>query len=100
MSRPKNAPVALNYARLVGGARKFAAAASFAAKQKAVTEEISHHLRRYVEDAVRELKGEGERRTAAEFQLNYCAELAGLLSSPEEAELIRRRSGAHQRRLV
>ena len=42
--------------------------------------EISHHLRRYVEDAVRELKGEGERRTAAEFQLNYCAELAGLLS--------------------
>jgi hypothetical protein len=88
---PEKRASALNYARLVGGARNFAAAASFAAKHKAVSEEISHHLRRYVEDAVRELKGEGERRAAAEFQLNYCAELAGLLSSPEEAELIRRR---------
>jgi hypothetical protein len=93
---PEKRASALNYARLVGGARKFAAAASFAAKHKTVSEEISHHLRRYVEDAVRELKGEGERRAAAEFQLNYCAELAGLLSSPEEAELIRRRIRAAQ----
>jgi hypothetical protein len=88
---PEKRASALNYARLVGGARNFAAAASFAAKHKAVSEEISHHLRRYVEDAVRELKGEGERRAAAEFQLNYCAELAQVLLSPEEAELIRRR---------
>ncbi|HEY5084472.1 MAG TPA: hypothetical protein VII48_08130, partial [Rhizomicrobium sp.] len=50
---PEKRASALNYARLVGGARKFAAAASFAAKHKAVSEEISHHLRRYVEDAVR-----------------------------------------------
>jgi hypothetical protein len=88
---PDKRASALTYARLVGGAWNFAAAASFAAKHKAAFEEISHHLRRYVEDAVRELKGEGERRVAAEFQLNYCAELASVLFSPEEAELIRRR---------
>lgn len=93
---PEKRASALNYARLVGGARNFAAAASFAAKHKAVSEEIAHHLRRYVEDAVRELKGEGERRAAAEFQLNYCAELAQVLLSPEEAELIRRRVRAAQ----
>ena len=93
---PEKRASALNYARLVGGARKFAAAASFAAKHKAVSEEISHHLRRYVEDAVRELKGEGERRNAAEFQLNYCADLAAMLSGPEEADLIRRRVRAAQ----
>ena len=93
---PEKRASALNYARLVGGARKFAAAASFAAKHKAVSEELAHHLRRYVEDAVRELKGEGERRAAVEFQLNYCADLAGMLSGPEEAELIRRRIRAAQ----
>ncbi|HUO03548.1 MAG TPA: hypothetical protein VMU31_12265 [Rhizomicrobium sp.] len=93
---PEKRASALNYARLVGGARNFAAAASFAAKHKTVSEEITHHLRRYVEDAVRELKGEGERRVAAEFQLNYCAELAQAVISPEEAELIRRRVRAAQ----
>jgi hypothetical protein len=93
---PDKRASALTYARLVGGAWNFAAAASFAAKHKAAFEEISHHLRRYVEDAVRELKGEGERRVAAEFQLNYCAELASVLFSPEEAELIRRRVRAAQ----
>ena len=93
---PEKRASALNYARLVGGARNFAAAASFGAKHKAVSEEISHHVRRYVEDAVRELKGEGERRAAAEFQLNYCAELASVLISTEEAELIRRRVRAAQ----
>jgi hypothetical protein len=93
---PEKRASALNYARLVGGARNFAAAASFGAKHKTVSEEISHHLRRYVEDAVRELKGEGERRAAAEFRLNYCAELASVLISAEEAELIRRRVRAAQ----
>jgi hypothetical protein len=93
---PEKRASALNYARLVGGARNFAAAASFAAKHKTVSEELTHHLRRYVEDAVRELKGEGERRAAAEFQLNYCAELASVLISTEEAELIRRRVRAAQ----
>ena len=93
---PEKRASALNYARLVGGARNFAAAASFAAKHKTVSEELTHHVRRYVEDAVRELKGEGERRTAAEFQLNYCAELTSVLISAEEAELIRRRLRAAQ----
>jgi hypothetical protein len=93
---PEKRASALNYARLVGGARNFAAAASFAAKHKTVSEELAHHLRRFVEDAVRELKGDGERRAAAEFQLSYCAELAGALLNPEEAELIRRRVRAAQ----
>lgn len=86
----------LNYARLMGGAVKFAAAASFAAKHKTATEEIGHHLRRYIEDAVRELKGESERRRTAEFQLNYCAELVSVLFSQEEAEFLRRRVRAAQ----
>ena len=78
-----------------GGRRKFAAAASFAAKQQTASEEIGHHLRRYIEDAVREVEsGEGEQRVAAEFQLQYCAELAAMLFSEEEAELIRRRRAA------
>lgn len=88
---PEKRANALNYARLVGGARHFAAAASFVAKHNTASEEIGHHLRLYVEEAVRELKSEGDRRATAEFQLNYCAELAGVLFSPEEAELIRRR---------
>ena len=44
-----------HYARLVAGTRNFAAAASFAAKQRTAFEDISNHLRRYIEDAVREL---------------------------------------------
>lgn len=93
---PEKRAAALNYARLVGGARHFAAAASFAARHNTASEEIGHHLRLYVEEAVRELKNEGERRAAAELQLNYCAEMAGVLFSPEEAELIRRRVRAAQ----
>lgn len=93
---PEKRANALNYARLVGGARHFAAAASFAAKHKTASEDIGHHLRLYVEEAVRELKCEGERRAAVEFQLNYCAELASILFSAEEAELIRRRVRAAQ----
>lgn len=87
----------LNYARLVGGSRNFAAAASFAAKHKTAAEELANHLRRYIDDAVRELRGdESERRRTAEFQLSYCADLAGFLFSPEEAELVRRRVRAAQ----
>ncbi len=87
----------LNYARLVAGTRHFAAAGSFAAKQRTAFEDISNHLRRYIEDAVREVKsGHGEKRTAAESQLQYCAELAAILFSAEEADLIRRRARAAQ----
>ncbi|MGH6827751.1 MAG: hypothetical protein ACREFW_02430 [Rhizomicrobium sp.] len=97
LAPPEKRVAAFNYARLVGGARRFAAAASFAAKQKTTWEEISNHLRRYIEDAVKELKRpDGERRKIAEAQLNYCAELAAVLFSAEEAELIHRRVRAAQ----
>jgi len=82
----------LNYARLVAGSRHSAAAGSFVAKQRLALEELSNHLRRYVEDAVRELRGCGsEKRAVIESQLQYCAELAAILFSTEEADLIRRR---------
>ncbi len=88
---------ALNYARLVAGTRNFAAAASFAAKQRTAAEEMSNHLRRYIEDAVREIRlCNGDKRAAIELQLQYCADLAAILFSAEEAELIRRRARAAQ----
>ena len=87
----------LNYARLVAGTRNSAAAASFAAKQRTAFEDISNHLRRYIEDAIREIRGcDGESRATVESQLQYCAELAAILFSAEEAELIRRRARAAQ----
>jgi hypothetical protein len=87
----------LKYAMLVAGSRHFAAAGSFAAKQRTALEELSNHLRRYVEDAVRELKGCGsEKRAIIESQLQYCAELAAILFSTDEADLIRRRVRAAQ----
>jgi hypothetical protein len=87
----------LNYARLVAGTRNSAAAASFAAKQKTAFEDISNHLRRYIEDAIHKLRGcEGECRATVESQLQYCADLAAILFSAEEAELIRRRARAAQ----
>ena len=49
--------LALRYARLVVGSRNFAAAASFAAKQKTAFEEICAYLRRYNEDVVKEMRG-------------------------------------------
>ena len=99
-SRPAPAEsraTALNYARLVAGTRHFAAAGSFAAKQSAALEETGNHLRGYVENAIRELRGaSGEKRNTIESQLQFCAELAALLVSGEEAELIRRRVRAAQ----
>src|SRR6185437_10669421 len=51
------------YVRLVAGTRILAAAGSFAAKQRTALEDVSNHLRRYIEDAVRELRGcDGEKR--------------------------------------
>ncbi len=87
----------LNYARLVAGTRNSAAAGSFAAKQKTAFDDISNHLRRYIEDAVREYKGcNAEKRATVESQLLYCAELAGFIFGLEEAELVRRRTRAAQ----
>ena len=99
-SRPANAEkraLALNYAKLVAGTRHFAAAGSFAAKQRTALEEVCNHLGRYVEDAIRELRScGGEKRTTIESQLQYCADIAAILFSAEEAELIRRRVRAAQ----
>ncbi len=86
-----------SYAKLVAGTRHFAAASSFAAKQSMALEETGNHLRRYVENGVRDLRGSsGEKRATIESQLQHCAELAAILFSGEEGELIRRRVKAAQ----
>ena len=89
--------LALNYARLVVGTRHFAAAGSFAAKHRAALEETSNHLRRYIEDGVREMRSSGgEKRAIIESQLTFGADVAAVLVSKEEGELIRRRLRAAQ----
>lgn len=85
--------LALRYARLVGGSRLFAAAASFAAKQKETADELCTALKRYNEDVVKALKANPQNAVVnAQFQL--CAELSSILFSDEEAELLRRRGRA------
>jgi hypothetical protein len=85
--------MALRYAKLVAGSRHFAAAASFAAKQKDANDELCGVLRRYNEDVVKALKADPQNSVAiAQFQL--CTELTTLLFSEEEAELLRRRGRA------
>ena len=87
--------MALRYARLVTGSRNFAAAASFAAKQRATYDDMGTILKRYNEDLVKALKAEPKNEIAnAQFQL--CTELTALLFSEEEAELLRRRGRAAQ----
>jgi len=99
-SRPTNAEkraLALSYAKLVAGTRHFAAAGSFAAKHRTALEDTSNHLRRYIEDGIRELKGSsGEKRATIESQLLYGADIATILVSAEEGELIKRRVRAAQ----
>jgi hypothetical protein len=87
--------MALRYARLVSGSRNFAAAASFAAKQRATYDDLGAMLKRYNEDLIKALKAEPQNEVAnAQFQL--CTELTALLFSEEEAELLRRRGRAAQ----
>jgi hypothetical protein len=87
--------MALRYARLVAGSRNFAAAASFAAKQKTAYDDLCTALTRYNEDVVRELKsGNPARRDVAAAQYQLCTELTAILFSEEEAELLRRRGKA------
>lgn len=87
--------LALKYVRLVVGSRNFAAAGSFAAKQKTACEDIGAYLRRYVEDVMKELRGsDPARRAIAEQQFQLCVELTGLLFSDQEAELLQRRGRA------
>ena len=89
--------LALNYARLVVGTRHFAAAGSFAAKHRTALEQMSNHLRHYVEDGIREMRSNGgEKRAIIESQLTFGADVAAVLVSNEEGELIRRRLRAAQ----
>ena len=87
--------MAVRYARLVAGSRHFAAAASFAAKQKTIYDELCASLKRYNEDLVKALKADPQDAVVnAQFQL--CAELTTILYSDEEAEMLRRRARAAQ----
>jgi hypothetical protein len=86
--------MALRYARLVTGSRNFAAVASFAAKQKAVYDDLCTLLQRYNEDMLKALKAGGNDIAIAQFHL--CVELTAILFSEEEAELLRRRGRAAQ----
>jgi hypothetical protein len=82
--------MAMRYARLVAGSRGFAAAGSFAAKQKEADDELGTLLKRYNEDVLKALKAKPQ-DTVANAQFLFCAELTALLFSEEEAELLRRR---------
>jgi hypothetical protein len=80
----------MRYARLVAGCRTFAAAASFAAKQKTTDDELGTLLRRYNDDVLKALKADPQ-NPVANAQFLFCAELTAFLFSEEEAELLRRR---------
>jgi hypothetical protein len=90
---PEKQEMALRYARLVAGSRFFAAAASFAAKQKTVYEDLCATLKRYNEDLIKALKANPQ-NAVANAQFLLCAELTAVLFSDEEAELLRRRGRA------
>ena len=92
---PEKHEMAVRYARLVAGSRNFAAAASFAAKQRTIYEDLCTSLRRYNEDLVKALKADPQHAVAND-QLKLCAELSSILFSKEEAELLRRRARAAQ----
>lgn len=85
--------MAMRYARLVAGSRSFAAAASFAARQKTTDDELGTLLKRYNEDVLKALKAD-PRDAVANAQFQFCAELTAVLFSEEEAELLRRRGRA------
>jgi hypothetical protein len=87
--------LALRYVRLVVGCRNFAAAASCAARQKDVQEELCAWLRRYNEALVKELR-RPENPAVVEAQFQLAAEITALLFSAGEAELLRRRAKAAQ----
>jgi hypothetical protein len=94
---PEKREMAQRYARLVSGSRNFAAAASFAAKQKAIYDDLCTALKRYNEDLVNALKAANPARAAmVQAQLELCAELTAILFSDEESELLRRRAKAAQ----
>ena len=85
--------MAMRYVRLVAGSRAFAAAASFAAKQKTVDDELGTLLKRFNEDVLKALKANPQ-DAVANAQFLFCADLTAVLFSEEEAELFRRRGRA------
>ena len=87
--------MAVRYAKLVAGSRHFAAAASFAAKQKTTSDELCASLKRYNEDLVKALKADPQ-DAVVNTQFQLCAELTAILFSDEEAEMLRRRARAAQ----
>ncbi|HEY8950126.1 MAG TPA: hypothetical protein VIM56_14675 [Rhizomicrobium sp.] len=92
---PEKSDRALAYARLVAGCRSFAGAASFGATNKEALDEISMMLKSYTEDLLKELRTvTGEKRTNAEAYLHLAAEIAALVFSQEESDLLRRRAKA------
>lgn len=99
-SRPvadEKVQMALGYARLVANCRKFAAAASFAARQQGAQDEICTEVRRYVEDVIRALRDpEKFKPQIVQAQFELCVTLTEVLFSGEEAELLRRRGRAAQ----
>jgi hypothetical protein len=88
--------MAKRYARLVAGSRNFAAAASFAAKQKAMYDDLCTTLQRYNEDLVRALKADPAHAEVIHAQFELCAELTAILFSEDEAAMLRRRGKAAQ----
>ena len=86
---------AVTYARLVSGCRHFAAAASFGASNKEASDEIGLLLKNYAEDLLKELRSAtGDRRLNAEAYFHLTVEMAALIFSQEEADLLRRRGRA------
>jgi len=85
--------MAKRYVRLVAGSRTFAAAGSFAAKQKTTDDELGTLLKRFNEDVLKALKANPQ-DAVANAQFQFCAELTAVLFSEEEAELFRRRGRA------
>jgi hypothetical protein len=92
---PDKSDRGLAYARLVSGCRSFAAAASFGASNKDALDEIGVMLKGYTEDLLKELRTvTGEKRVNAEAHFHLAAEIAALVFSQEEADLLRRRAKA------
>jgi hypothetical protein len=86
---------AVTYARLVSGCRHFAAAASFGASNKEASDEIATMLKSYTEDLLKELRAaSADKRNNVEAFFHLAVEMAALIFSQEEADLLRRRGRA------
>jgi hypothetical protein len=92
---PGKAERARRYARLIVGSRAFAAAASFAARQKEAFDAACAHLAVYNEDVLREMRSaQGERLAIVQQQFALSVQLSAVLFGEKEADLLRRRGRA------